>query len=111
LQSAAASANVAIRRLKALPVTAGDQYYEMPFEVEVDGPYYAVSEFFTRLSQVSRIINVGDMTFKGTSEGAGRKYPIRPGTTISGTFVAKTFFTKAEEQAPAKQAAPQPAKR
>ena len=107
LQGAAGSAGVNIRRLKALSVAARDQYYELPFEVEVDGPYYAVSDFFNRLSKVSRIINVGDLALKSTAEGAGRKYPLRPGTTVSGTFVAISFFTKASD-APAHQAAGAP---
>jgi type IV pilus assembly protein PilO len=110
MQSAAAAAGVNIRRLKALPVAARDQYFEMPFEVEVDGPYYAVSDFFDRLSKVSRIINVGDLVFKSTVDGAGRKYPLRPGTTVSGTFVAITFFSKVSE-APATPPAAPPAKR
>jgi Tfp pilus assembly protein PilO len=109
LQASASSAGVNIRRLKSLPVAARDQYYEMPFEVDVDGPYYAVSGFFTRLRNVSRIINVGDLNFKSTAEGAGRKYPLRPGTTVSGTFVAVTFFSKLAEE-PAKQPAAPPAK-
>ncbi|MBI1749275.1 MAG: type 4a pilus biogenesis protein PilO [Acidobacteria bacterium] len=111
MQGAAASSNVSIRRLKALSVAARDQYYEMPFEVEVDGPYYAVSEFFSRLSKVSRIINVGDLNLKSTAEGAGRKYPLRPGTSVSGSFVAMTFFTRAAEEPAAKQPAAPPAKR
>ena len=109
VQGSASSAGVNVRRLKAQPVAARDQYYEMPFEVEIDGPYYAVSDFFSRLSKVSRMINVGDLSLKSTAEGAGRKYPIRPGTTVSGTFVAITFFTKATEE-PARQAAAPPAK-
>ena len=110
MQGAAGSAGVFIRRLKALSVAARDQYFEMPFEVEVDGPYYAVSDFFYRLSKVSRIINVGDLSFKSTADGAGRKYPLRPGTTVSGTFVAVTFFSTVSE-APAKQPEAPPAKR
>ena len=110
MQGAAASAGVNIRRLKALPVVARDQYFEMPFEVEVDGPYYAVSDFFDRLSKVSRIINVGDLVFKSTADGAGRKYPLRPGTSVSGTFVAITFFSKVSE-APATPPETPPAKR
>jgi type IV pilus assembly protein PilO len=110
MQTSAASAGVNIRRLKALSVAARDQYYELPFEVEVDGPYYGVANFFSRLSNVSRIINVGDLSFKSTAEGAGRKYPLRPGTTVSGTFVAITFFSKVAEE-PAKQPAALPAKR
>ncbi|MCL4523023.1 MAG: type 4a pilus biogenesis protein PilO [Acidobacteria bacterium] len=110
MQGAAGSAGVNIRRFKALSVAARDQYFEMPFEVDVDGPFYAVSDFFDRLSKVSRIINVGDLTFKSTAEGAGRKYPLRPGTTVSGTFIALTFFSKVSE-APAMPPAAPPAKR
>jgi type IV pilus assembly protein PilO len=111
MQGAASSAGVSLRRLKAQAVAERDQYYEMPFEVELDGPYYAVSDFFNRLSKVSRLINVGDLSLKSTAEG-NRKYPIRPGTTVSGTFVAITFFTKPAEE-PAKAAAGEapPAKR
>ena len=110
MQGAAAGAGVNIRRLKAQAVAARDQYYEMPFEVDIDGPYYAVSDFFSRLSKVSRMINVGDLTLKSTAEGA-RKYPIRPGTTVSGTFTAITFFTKAGEAPAAAPASAPPAKR
>ncbi len=111
MQGAASAAGVNIRRLKAQAVAARDQYFEMPFEVEVDGPYYAVSDFFNRLSKVSRMINVGDLSLKSTAEGA-RKYPIRPGTTVSGTFTAITFFTKAgEEPAKAASGGAPPAKR
>lgn len=110
MQGAAASAGVNIRRFKALSVAARDQYFELPFEVDVDGPYYGVADFFNRLSKVSRIINVGDLSFKSTAEGGGRKYPLRPGTTVSGTFVAITFFSKVSEE-PAKQLAAPPAKR
>jgi type IV pilus assembly protein PilO len=109
MQSAAAGAGVNIRRLKAQAVAARDQYYEMPFDVDIDGPYYAVSNFFSRLSKVSRMINVGDLSLKSTSEGQ-RKYPIRPGTTVSGTFTAITFFTKPGE-APASASGAPPAKR
>ena len=110
LQASAAASGILIRRLKALPVMARDQYYELPFEVEVDGPYYGVSAFFSRLRNVSRIINLGDLNFKSTAEGAGRKYPLHPGTTMSGTFVAITFFSKVGER-PATPAAAPPAKR
>ena len=72
-------------------------------------------DFFKRLSQLSRIINVGDIEFKNTDDTRGGiKYPLKPGTTVTGTFVATTFFTAggagSAANAPAKQATP-PAKR
>lgn len=110
LQGAATASNVQIRRLTALPVNAKDYHYEMPFEVQVDGPYYAILDFFSRLARLSRIINVGDISFTGLAEVRGSKYPVRPGTTVTGTFTATTFFTKSGEQPPGKAATKQPGK-
>jgi type IV pilus assembly protein PilO len=110
LQGAATASNVQIRRLTALPVSAKDYHYEMPFEVQVDGPYYAILDFFSRLARLSRIINVGDISFTGLAEARGSKYPVRPGSTVTGTFTATTFFTKPGEQPPGKAAAKQPGK-
>ena len=111
LQSAAAASNVQIRRLTAQPVTTRDYHYEMPFELQVDGPYYSILDFFSRLGRLSRIINVGDLTFSGLGESRGLKYPVRPGTTVTGTFTATTFFTKTGDDTSAKSPANQPGKR
>jgi len=52
----------------------------MPFEVQADGPYFNMLDFFSRLSRLSRIINVGDLQFDdpGLSGSKSTKYPIRP---------------------------------
>jgi type IV pilus assembly protein PilO len=93
LQGAATSSNVQLRHLAAKAVVPKDNnYYEMPFEVQADGPYFNVLDFFGRLSRLSRIINVGDLQFTDASKGTG--YAIRPGTTVTGTFTATTYFTK-----------------
>src|SRR6266704_1522713 len=67
--------------------------------VQVDGPYFNVLDFFGRLSRLSRIINVGDLTFTDpeAQKGGGAKYPLRPGTTVTGNFVATSFFIKPVE--------------
>jgi len=112
LQGEASGAGVAIRRLTAKPLNPREDYVEMPFEIEADGPYYSLLDFFTRLGRISRVINVGDMTLAGYEEMRGKKYPARPGTTVSGTFTATSFFTMGVEgPAPAKQPGKQPAKR
>jgi len=94
IQGAAMASNVQIRRLTAQPVAAKEYYYEMPFEVQADGPYFNLLDFFGRLSRLSRIINVGDLEFADPAKAKGTKYTVRPGTTVSGTFTATTFFTK-----------------
>lgn len=93
LHDSARAANVSIRRLTAKPVTPRDYHYELPFEVEVDGPYYQVLDFFAKLSRLSRIINVGDIAFTNPEEAKGKKFPLHAGTTVTGTFIATTFFT------------------
>jgi type IV pilus assembly protein PilO len=94
IEGAASASSVQIRRLKALAIVPKEYHYEMPFEVQSDGPYFNVLDFFGRLGRLSRIINVGDLSFDAPDNAKGTKYPVRPGTTVSGTFTATTFFTK-----------------
>lgn len=94
VQGAASSSSVQLRRVTALAVVSKEYHYEMPFELQADGPYFNILEFFSRLSRLSRIINVGDLNFADPNKASGTKYPWRPGTTVSGSFTATTFFTK-----------------
>ncbi len=100
LQGAASASNVQLRRLTSQPIVAREIHYEMPFEVQADGPYFNILDFFGRLSRLSRIINVGDLQFDDAAGQRGVRYPIRPGTTVSGVFTVTTFFTKPAETAP-----------
>ena len=114
VQRESASSNVKIRRLTAKPINPREFHVEMPFEFEVDGPYYAVLDFFSRLSRLSRIINVGDLALSGLEGTKRPRFPVSPGTSVSGTFTATTFFTKGAEgpAAPGKKGpGKQPAKR
>src|SRR6266849_1583287 len=94
VQGAASASNVQLRRLTSQAIVSKEYHYEMPFEVQADGPYFNILDFFGRLSRLSRIINVGDLTFADPATSKATKYPIRPGTTVSGVFTATTFFTK-----------------
>jgi type IV pilus assembly protein PilO len=97
LQGAASASGVQIRRLTADAIIPHDYHFEMPFEIQVDGPYYAIEDFFARLSRLSRIINVGDLTFSAVDASKGTGYPVRPGTSVSGSCTVTTFFSKASE--------------
>jgi Tfp pilus assembly protein PilO len=84
----------------------------MPFSIDVDGPYFSVVDFFGRLSGLSRIINVGDLTFNGLSATSKPRFPVRPNTTIAGNVVVTTFFTMSSDGQPASaQATPAAAKK
>jgi type IV pilus assembly protein PilO len=101
VQGAASASNVQLRRLTAQNIVPKDYHYEMPFEAQADGPYFNVLDFFSRLSRLSRIINVGDLQFDDPNGTRGAKYPIRPGETVTGIFTITTFFTKPADTAPA----------
>jgi Tfp pilus assembly protein PilO len=113
LQGAAAASNVQVRKLTSQPVVPKEYHYEMPFEIQADGPYFNMLDFFSRLSRLSRIINVGDIQFDDPAQGKETKYPMRPGTTVTGIFTVTTFFTKPADTTPAAGAkgANQPAKK
>src|ERR1700731_63677 len=63
VQGASASSNVQLRKLTSQNIVPKEYHYEMPFEVQADGPYFNMLDFFSRLSRLSRIINVGDLQF------------------------------------------------
>jgi Tfp pilus assembly protein PilO len=110
VQGAAAASGVQVRRLTANAVVAKDYHYELPFDIEVDGPYFNIEDFFARLSRLSRIINVGDLSFSGLGDKNGR-YPMRPGTTVTGKCVITTFFSKPGQSGPTPAGKNQPAHR
>jgi Tfp pilus assembly protein PilO len=111
LEGAAAASGVQIRRLAANAVVPKDYHYELPFEIEVDGPYFSIEDFFSRLSRLSRIINVGDLTFTSLADGKNSKFSLRPGTTVTGKCLVTTFFSKPGDAGTAPAAKNQPAKK
>jgi Tfp pilus assembly protein PilO len=94
LQEAASASGVQIRSLAAQAVVPRDFHYELPFSITVDGPYFSIEDFFARLSRLSRIINVGDLTFTGLSDPSKARFPVRPGTTVTGSCTVTTFFSQ-----------------
>jgi type IV pilus assembly protein PilO len=101
VQGAAAASNVTIRRFTAQAVVPKEYHYDMPFELQADGPYFNLLDFFSRMSRLSRIINIGDLKFEDPDKATGAKYPLRPGTTVTAIFTATTFFTKPADVSPA----------
>jgi len=99
LQTAASTSGVSIRRITTKPIVSKDYHFEMPFDVEADGPYFSMLDFFGKLSRLSRIINVGDLKFDGIADkGQSTRYTITPGTSVTGTMTVTTFFTEPGQQ-------------
>src|SRR5690242_17553320 len=107
VQRSALGSGVAIRTLTAKPVAQKPYYFEMPFEIQADGPYYGVLDFFSSLGRLSRIINVGDLKLTSVGRVSAGKFHVVPGTSVTGTFTVTTFFSNAAAQptSPAKAGA------
>ncbi len=87
---------VEIRRFTARSLVAKDFVMEMPFELDVDGSYSSVMQFFDKLGKLQRIINITNLSLAPVS-GAGkvrRKYVYSPNETVVGNCVASTFFSR-----------------
>jgi type IV pilus assembly protein PilO len=102
VQREAMSAGVRIRTMTAQPVANKPYYFEMPFQLQADGPYFGMLDFFGRLGRLSRIINIGDLQLKAVPEGGvAGGFHMTPGTSVTDTFTITTFFTKPSDAQPA----------
>ncbi len=107
LQDKASASGIEIRRYTADPngVATREFYTEVPYEVELDGPYYSMLDFFQKVATMERIINVSNLRMGavGAKTSVGkRRYAYAPGESVVATCTATTFFSH--------DAAPQPAK-
>ena len=107
----AVKAGVELRRYTAIPVANKDFYSEMPFELELDGPYYSMLNFFDRVGKLERIVNVSNLLVasvkKPTEAKTKHTYTYAPGESVVATCTATTFFS--HDMTP--PAAPAPVKR
>ena len=97
LDAEADKAGVWLRRYTANPVSSKEFYSEVPFEVELDGPYYSMMKFFDQVSKLERIVNVANLqvaTTKKPSEAkAKHSYQYAPNESVVATCTAMTFFS------------------
>jgi len=93
----AQKAGIEIRRYTAQPVRTKDFYSEMPFELELDGPYYSVLNFYDRVGKLERIVNVSNLLVasvrKPTDAKTKKTYQYAPNESVVATCVATTFFS------------------
>ena len=112
----ARKAGIEIRRYTAKPVSAREYYTEVPFEVELDGPYYSMLGFFDRVSKLERIVNVNNLLVASTRKPADAKakktYQYAPNESVVATCLTTTYFSHDLDPSPAAAAKPgQPAKK
>src|SRR6476661_2380161 len=90
LDSEAMKAGIELRRYTAKPVSAKEFYTEVPFEMELDGPYYSMLSFFDRVGKLERIVNVSGLLVatvkKPTEAKAKHVYQYAPNESVVATF-------------------------
>jgi type IV pilus assembly protein PilO len=101
MQRTASEANVVLRRFESRPIEKKEYYTEEPFLMEVDGPYYAVLNFFDRVTKLERIVNVEKMKMAALKSKNAKNpellaYEYGSGETIGVSCVAKTYFRNSD---------------
>jgi len=97
LDAEAMKSGVELRRYTAQATGSKEFYTEVPFEVELDGPYYSMLNFFENVSKLERIVNVSNLLVANTKKGSEAKakhtYQYAPNETVVATCLATTFFS------------------
>jgi type IV pilus assembly protein PilO len=97
LDAEALKAGVELRRYTALPVSSKEFYSEVPFEIELDGPYYSMMSFFDQVSKLERIVNVSNLLVATPKKGSDAKvkhtYQYAPNESVVATCTTTTFFS------------------
>jgi len=110
MQDTAQAAGVEVRRYTSKGVNTHDFYSELPFEIDIDGPYYSVLNFFERTSKLERIINISGMKMatpkRSSDAGVKGKYEYAPNESVVAGLTATTFFSHEPTPAPAAPAKP-----
>jgi len=93
----AQKAGVELRRYAAKPVVAKEYYTEVPFDLELDGPYYSMLNFFDRVGKLERIVNVSGLMVATTKNASDAKvkhtYQYAPNESVAASFTATTFYS------------------
>lgn len=97
MDAEAAKAGVELRRYKAMDVKSQQYYSEVPFQIDVDGPYYSMLQYFDRVSKLERIVNVSNLLVSSTKNAnlakVKKTYQYAPNESVVASFTATTYFS------------------
>jgi type IV pilus assembly protein PilO len=97
MDNEAQKAGVEVRRYTAKPVATKEYYSELPFEMDLDGPYYSMLNFFDRVGKLERIVNINGLIVGTTKNPSDAKvkhnYQYAPNESVVASFTATTFFS------------------
>jgi type IV pilus assembly protein PilO len=104
VQQEAHSSGIEIRRYTVMPVVAREFYSESPVELELDGPFFGVLQFYERLAGMERLVNVSGLQMSNVRNPSGAKakkiYQYAPKETVVATCIATAFFNPPAPPAP-----------
>ena len=61
VEASASAAGIEVRRFTSKTTSSHEFYTEAPYELDIDGPYYSVLNFFDKVSKLERIINISGL--------------------------------------------------
>jgi len=97
LDGEAQKAGVELRRYSARETKPQQYYTEVPFDLELDGPYYSAVNFFDRVSKLERIVNISGLLLSTTKNPSAAKvkhqYQYAPNESVVASFTATTYFS------------------
>jgi type IV pilus assembly protein PilO len=97
MDAEAVKAGVELRRYAAKPITTKEYYSEIPFDMELDGPYYSMLNFFDHVGKLERIVNISNLLVASTKKPTDAKvkhtYQYAPNESVAASFTATTFFS------------------
>ncbi|MGH9437695.1 MAG: type 4a pilus biogenesis protein PilO [Terriglobia bacterium] len=89
----AASSAVRVRSLVEQPPIRQMYDTAMPFTLHLDGTYYGMLGFFSRLAASSRIVNISGLTLgPAAGQGGMGSYRVSPDETVGANCVLTTFY-------------------
>ena len=95
VQRMAAASNLKINKFVPKPLIPRTFYSDWPIEIEVEGNYDGLGLFFEKISQATRIIDVGDVAITGMD-----KPPEGSNITLTASGTATTFVFNENQIAP-----------
>ena len=97
MDAEAQKAQVEVRRYASKDTSSKQYYTEVPFDMELDGRYYDVLNFFDRVSKLERIVNISNLLVSTTRNPSAAKtkhqYQYGPNESVVASFTATTYFS------------------
>ena len=103
VETEAVASGVEVRRYTPKDTSTKEYYTEVPFEIDVDGPFYSVLNFFDRLQKLERMVNVSHLSMgslKGGKSGVKKGYKWSPNETVGASCVLTTYYSNPKSVTP-----------